>query len=155
MGILNDNLEGWRAKLDTFGWGWDDNDHKSRKINEARMRAKYYGAKYIIHRPALRYALNHSRSVSTPQGQLSESPTTVPGHSSQHASPALQHNHPTTTLLRRNSEMGPPRRTSETLDPRIRQAAEVCIQAAIRSTTVFDAVSGRLIITNIFGTAHA
>jgi hypothetical protein len=29
------------------------------------------------------------------------------------------------------------------------------VEAAIRSTTVFDAVKDRLIVTNIFGTAHA
>jgi hypothetical protein len=34
-------------------------------------------------------------------------------------------------------------------------AAEACVAAAMRSTTVFDSVPERIIITNVFGTAHA
>ena len=34
-------------------------------------------------------------------------------------------------------------------------ACKICVESAIRSTTAFDKVRRRLIITNIFGTAHA
>ena len=53
--ILDTNLDSWRGMLKD--WDWDEDDHQSTDINVARMRAKYYGAKYITHRPALQYAL--------------------------------------------------------------------------------------------------
>lgn len=46
-------------------------------------------------------------------------------------------------------------RCVENLKDEIREGAEACIHAAIRSTTAFDGVPPRLIVTNIFGTAHA
>lgn len=96
--VLNENLERWRNQLGVV-WGWDDDDHQCDNINEA---------KYVIHRPALHYALKVACS--------------------------LQH---------------------ESLEPLIIQAAQTCISAAIRSNTVFDKVSERLIVTNIFGIARA
>jgi hypothetical protein len=54
--------------------------------------------------------------------------------------------------------MGPPRPQGlslEHLDPKVREGSRICIQAAINSTTALDGVEGRLIVTNIFGTAHA
>jgi hypothetical protein len=54
--------------------------------------------------------------------------------------------------------MGPPPRTGpslEDLDPNVRRASEICIQAAVNSTIAFDGVKGRLVVTNILGTAHA
>ena len=39
--------------------------------------------------------------------------------------------------------------------PDLLEGARVYIQAAIRSTTVFNKVPRRLLVTNIFGTAHA
>jgi len=46
MLVLSENLEDWRKMLND--WDWDDNNHESPNINIARMRGKYYGAKYII-----------------------------------------------------------------------------------------------------------
>jgi hypothetical protein len=110
MKVLNENLERWRDQLGVV-WGWDDDNHQCNHINEARMRGKYYGAKYVIHRPALQYALKVACS--------------------------------------------PQQRNCESSDPLIIQAAQTCISAAIRSTTVFDRIPERLIVTNIFDTARA
>ncbi|KAH1372036.1 hypothetical protein KXX49_000372, partial [Aspergillus fumigatus] len=56
---------------------WKDADPPSNNINVARMRAKYYGTRYIIHRPLLYQALHFaglpypnltSASVGSPAG---------------------------------------------------------------------------------------
>ena len=147
--ILNTNIDEWRKMLND--WDWDDNDHQSENINVARMRAKYYGAKYIIHRPVLYYALQHANPATTPNSKYSDSPE--PGHA--FASP-VQHAHSPSGRSRRPSEMGPPGRGSSVkVDGKIISASRKCVEAAIRSTTAFDKVPRRLIITNIFGTAHA
>ena len=156
---LNKQLEEWKGLQDIQGVGWTDqgsDDHKNEDINIARMRGKYYGAKYIINRPALAYALSlcpRSGSSSTPRSHPTESPIFGPGHNPQLASPAGGHT--PGTGYRRQNEMGPPLRLMDRLDPRVVKAATACVWAAVRSTTAFDGVQGRLIITNIFGTAHA
>ena len=147
--ILNTNVNEWRSMLSD--WDWSDDDHQSENINVARMRAKYYGAKYIIHRPVLYYALQHAVTPHTPSSKYSDSPE--PSHA--FASP-VQQTHSPSGRSRRPSEMGPPGRSSTVkLDSKIIQASSNCVEAAIRSTTSFDKVPRRLIITNIFGTAHA
>lgn len=126
------------------------------------MRAKYYGVKYIINRPALRYLLATrsgatSGSTSTPGSRPSESPV-GPGHRSQFPSPAIAHNQAGGAKLRRQSEMAPPSGSAEPSALKkddLVLLAEECIKAAFRSTTVFDDVPERIIITNVFGTAHA
>jgi hypothetical protein len=129
---LNINLEAWRSSLKD--WNWNDREHKSADINVARMRAKYYGAKYIIHRPALRYLLTLRTGVTpTSDSRLSESPDGFAG--------------------RGQIEIAPPYQTS--FEAEVQVAAEACVAAAVKSTTVFDCVPERIIITNIFGTAHA
>ena len=146
---LNTNIAEWRKMLND--WDWDDDDHQSENINVARMRAKYYGAKYIIHRPVLYYALQHANPATAPNNKYSDSPG--PGHA--FASP-VQHAHSPSGRSRRPSEMGPPSRGSSVkVDGKILSASRECVEAAIRSTTAFDKVPRRLIITNIFGTAHA
>jgi Fungal Zn(2)-Cys(6) binuclear cluster domain len=147
--ILNTNIDAWRTMLSD--WDWDDDDHQSENINVARMRAKYYGAKYIIHRPVLYYALRTAVPSSTPGSKQSDSPEPAGAF----ASP-LQHTYSPSGQGRRGSEMGPPGRiTGVRLEDKIVAASKECVQAAIRSTTAFDKVPRRLIITNIFGTAHA
>ncbi|KIX10658.1 uncharacterized protein Z518_01742 [Rhinocladiella mackenziei CBS 650.93] len=141
MAILDENLEDWRKMLND--WDWDDNDHESSNINIARMRGKYYGAKYIIWRPAVQYALSQ---VGGPTGndQTSESPAGY-GQGSELTSPSV------------SNLIAPGRSTKEAppISQQLLDAAKICIQAAIRSTTVFDKVPRRLVTTNIFGTAHA
>ena len=141
LDILNDNADSWRGMLND--WDWDDDDHQSTNINVARMRAKYYGAKYIINRPALHYLLRVvGVQPPTPNIKQSDSPQ------AQSGSPAGR--------ARRSSGMPPPGRTADiVLEADILPHARKCVDAAIRSTTAFDAISGRLIITNVFGTLHA
>ena len=153
MRTLDDNLENWRNLLND--WNWDDNDHMSSDINVARMRAKYYGAKYIIHRPALQYALafcSGTGGSSTTRSHRSESPAVGPSYQPQQL---VSHGEAVSLNARRQSKTRLPTPAIERLDPRARKGAKACIWAAIRSTTAFDRVPERIIITNMFCTAHA
>jgi hypothetical protein len=106
---LSRNLDVWRENLPIF-MQWDEGDPPANEINAARMRAKYYGARYIIHRPLLYDALHRQ----PPEVRLHELPE------------------------------------------QLRAACDICIRSAIKSTEAFDGVAGhRLVVTNIFGTAHA
>ena len=123
---------------------WNDDDPPDTDINVARLRAKVYGARYIIHRPFLNYALHSpglrdsiDRQLTSLRKPQFESPTG-----------------------REQGAMAPPSRERSERDTEIQEilrSAEQCIDAAIRSTEAFDGVrrQGRLIVTNIFGTAHA
>lgn len=154
--VLGSNLEDWRNVLGN--WNWDDDNHQHSDVNVARMRGKYYGAKYILHRPALYWALHFSSSPSTPLSRPSESPG-GPGYGSEFSSPAITHSfgsHQASAANRRVSDMRPPPvKSVEPLEKWIIEASQKCVHAAIRSTTAFDKVPPRLVITNIFGTAHA
>ena len=54
-------------------------------------------------------------------------------------------------------QMGPPRAPLNSYLGEVLQSASIAVKAAIRSTTAFDEAMEmkRLIVTNIFGTAHA
>ena len=47
------------------------------------------------------------------------------------------------------------RRTYSELPLKLQHACKVCVISAIQSTEAFDGIKGRLVVTNIFGTAHA
>lgn len=102
---------------------WHDTDEPASNINAARLRAKYYGACYIIHRPFLRYAMENDIF----------SDTSSPG------------------------SMGPPHTVTHFEREQVLKSCKICITAAVQSTVAFDRVMDkeRLIVTNIFGTAHA
>lgn len=140
MLVLSENLEDWRKMLND--WDWDDNDHESPNINIARMRGKYYGAKYIIWRPALQHAL--MQAAPGKKDPTSES-SSGNGDSSEFTSPAMGNAH----IPNRSTKELP------TISKQLLEGSRVCVEAAIRSTTVFDKVPRRLVTTNIFGTVHA
>ncbi|KAF7590269.1 hypothetical protein BBP40_003107 [Aspergillus hancockii] len=158
--ILSMNLELWRNSLPTV-MKWKDTDPPSEEINVARMRAKYYGARYIIHRPLLYHALHH-------YGQLgfrasSDDPpteaTAMTSSKSQRVSSSLSHSQSATNMARLSSDMGPASGLTgvahRDLPIKLRRACKVCIDSAMLSTVAFDGVKGRPVVTNIFGTAHA
>ena len=150
LDILNDNLENWRKMLGD--WDWDDDNYESPNINMARMRAKYYGAKYIIHRPILQYLLRNS-SFQTASIKHSDSPHVQADSSSLSL---VQHGGSRSSLGQRLDEiLSPGRNAYSSLERDLIPYAQKCVKAAIRSTTAFDSVPSRLIVTNIFGTAHA
>jgi hypothetical protein len=160
---LSMNLDLWRTSLPD-SMKWKDSDEPANEINAARMRAKYYGARYIIHRPLLYHALHygHTGARIGPIGQASaESPT-----SPQQMSPSISHTNRSTNMARMSSELGftpalangwtAPKVNLRDLPKKLRVACKICIDSAVLSTEAFDGVGGhRLVVTNIFGTAHA
>ena len=125
----------WRSNLpESLQW---EEKSTAQNINDARLRGKFYGALYIIHRPFLHAALDYD--FETP-------PIQSPPNNNPNANNATQ-------------PMGPPvinadyvKRREETVD-----LAKICIEAAIKSTEAFDGIMDhrRLTVTNIMGTAHA
>lgn len=137
MDTLNNNLEDWRRLLKRrpeSDWNNENKNHKSKNVNEARMRGKYYGAKYIIHRPALEYILKDA--IKPRVSPLQQQNAAYTASSDQHTP--------------RSTQSSP-----DLTDTRLWDAAKTCIEAAKRSTTVFDDVPTPLILTNIYGTAQA
>ncbi|KAG2411767.1 hypothetical protein HFD88_009323 [Aspergillus terreus] len=176
--ILSMNLELWRSSLPEI-MKWKDSDPPSKDINVARMRAKYYGARYIIHRPLLYHALHYATqpgananpnarasSIDTPTAPAVG--TVASGSKSQQVSPSMTHSQSATGMARLSSDAGAARNppppnptpgqgpsTYRELPTKLRRACKVCIESAIMSTEAFDGIEGRPIVTNIFGTAHA
>ncbi|KAF7115349.1 hypothetical protein CNMCM5793_002165 [Aspergillus hiratsukae] len=170
--ILSMNLELWRNSLPDI-MKWKDTDPPSKDINVARMRAKYYGARYIIHRPLLYHALHYAGLPPNPTSASVESPagSVLSGSKSQQVSPSITHSQRATNMARLSSDMGMAVHSAPSsfqggpgsmgtiayrdLPPKLRRACKVCIDSAILSTEAFDGIDGRPIVTNIFGTAHA
>ncbi|ODH49080.1 hypothetical protein GX48_04805 [Paracoccidioides brasiliensis] len=177
---LSYNLESWRTGLPD-NMRWEESDSPSDNIIIARMRAKYYGARYIIHRPLLHHALHpsnfssdavvntavafqNSSNMSTSHARISPPSIMVnPGQLSTN-NPAEMYandmgppNRPVTLAPNQPQRVQhmPPQVSINSLDPKIRKACQACIDAAIQSTVAFDGVKGRPVVTNIFGTAHA
>ncbi|MCJ1310842.1 hypothetical protein MMC25_004509 [Agyrium rufum] len=147
----------WRCSVPR-SFRWDDDKYQSRNINEARLRAKYYGAVYIIHRPFLYAALHEKRYAEMSTAKLEEARIRIldrvdkiKGAMKEERLTAEPHNYFSSPLSK---------------DDEVLYSVQCCLQAAIRSTKVFDEIwcdgsegmyrpPNRLIVTNIFGTAHA
>ncbi|KKA18870.1 clr-1 [Rasamsonia emersonii CBS 393.64] len=152
--VLSMNLEFWRKSLPDV-MKWDDRDPPASDINTARMRAKYYGARYIIHRPVLCHVLHY----------MSPAQSTAEGAQSQQVSPSMAQGQRAPGMARWSSDMGNSGRPNQAdiwpgvafkdLHVKLQRACKICIESAIQSTEAFDGIKGRLIVTNIFGTAHA
>ncbi|KAK4614344.1 uncharacterized protein CLAFUR5_09229 [Fulvia fulva] len=115
---------------------WDDSDAPPSDILAARLRAKYWGARYIINRPFLDYALHIMALVrdGTPVEKAARD-----GHGNPRDKAEIH-------LFKAIQKLG---------DEQVWTAAKRCIHAAMQSTVAFDGVDGRLVVTNIHGTAHA
>lgn len=115
---------------------WEDTDPPSVDINKARLRGKWYGGQYIVHRPYLHKALELDA-----EGQLDQ---------------YMQRKYEQSVY--QAGAMGPPPTSAPdpTLDFLLNSARK-CIHAAQSSTLAFDGYSDhrRLTVTNILGTSHA
>lgn len=128
-------LERWRTGLPP-PYMWNDPDPPASDILEARLRAKYWGARYIANRPFLDYALHVL--PHTKEGRTIE------------ASALDSHGNP-----RDRAELHLFKAISQMPEDSIWEATRRCIEAAMQSTVAFDGVPDRLIVTGIHGTAHA
>jgi hypothetical protein len=158
---LESQLDSWRSALPD-PLRWNDHDPPPDDINHARLRAKYWGCRYIIYRPFVHHAL-HPDGVNTSFSVPNESPSMPNRNISSHGTPRQEHSSPQhyeyTRRYSMNSEpsMPPPVLSSALphMDAKLEELCRRCIEAAIRSTEAFKNVIGRPIVTNIFGTAHA
>lgn len=156
---LAKDLDDWRKSLPAV-LQWDDSEPPAEEINAARIRAKYWGAMYVIHRPFLHHAIHAQtpqRSATTPDDEptfsvrrlQADSREVTPGATrvlSRVDSRRIETLYPTTG------------HTTSTQPQNIREReCRICVEAAMQSTVAFDGVRkyGRPIVTNIFGTAHA
>lgn len=128
-------LDGWRALLPEV-LNWEDNEDPPSGILSARLRAKYWGARYVINRPFLDYALHIMPHVK--EGSSMED-AAIDAHRNPRDKAEIH-------LFKAIQLMG---------EGEIWSACKRCIEAAMQSTVALDGVPDRLIVTNIHGTAHA
>lgn len=144
-------VQALEEQLRTMAWvsadfHFNEKDPPANDLMEARLRAKYWGARVIIYRPFIRFVLEFSDKLKQrPDGAGMLNKETVGGIGvfTQHdASAFVGHGHGITGY--------------ESLDSNVTAYAERGIAALIQSTLAFHGVDGkRLLVTNIFGTAHA
>ncbi|KAK3643851.1 hypothetical protein LTR56_009946 [Elasticomyces elasticus] len=128
-------LDLWREGLPP-ALRWVDDAPPPSDILNARLRAKYWGARYVVNRPFLDYALHvmpHVKNGKTVR-EVAKDANNDPRDEAD-----IQ-------LFEAIAGM-------TNLD--IWNACERCIAAALKSTVAFDGVPSRLVVTNIHGTAHA
>lgn len=130
-----ETLDNWRKTLPP-ALRWNDDDPPPPDILDARLRAKYWGARYVINRPFLDYALHIMPHAKEGVG-IEDVARDAHGNPRELAE---------VQLFKAIAEMG---------EPEIWEATQRCIAAAMHSTVAFDGVPDRLVITNIHGTAHA
>ncbi|KAF2152470.1 hypothetical protein K461DRAFT_226348 [Myriangium duriaei CBS 260.36] len=125
-----DSLDGLRET-----YGWQDEEPPATDILEARVRGKFYGAKYICLRPYLDYVLHAMKEVRSGEAleTLAKDAYGRPRHSDLKLYAAI----------------------ATMTEEEIIERAKWCVESAILSTEAFDGVPGRLIMTNIVGTSHA
>ncbi|EKG17627.1 hypothetical protein MPH_05075 [Macrophomina phaseolina MS6] len=136
--MLEEQLQGWRVTLPSW-LTWDDSDEPSDDINKARMRAKYYGARYIITRPILHWAIHTNPAPTFLMKQYGFTPA------DENDSPDPSENLVSDSLSKASWH-------------KVMMASKRCVESAVQSTIAFDGIENanqRLIVTNIFGTAHA
>lgn len=118
---------------------WKESDPPANTILGARLRAKYYGAQVITYRHFVLKILRHSAAKSTQYHQVFYEDGFKPG-----------------IPLPDMSELAT---TIGDVDPKVHEYARNAINALISSTQAFhglgDPGEKRLIVTNVWGTAHA
>lgn len=134
------NLESIKESL--VKMNWDENDKPAKDILGARLRAKYYGAKVITYRSfVLRILINSAEK--SPKMQSRQVKSIINEYKFGIIDPEID-----------NSGT-----RKEEPDPKYLELAERGINALIKSTTAFHGLGdpgiSRLIVTNVWGTAHA
>jgi hypothetical protein len=133
---------------------WNENDPPAYKdILAARLRAKFYGAQVVMYRPFVREVLQYSWSVRQqervqPKSEiLKEIPKDeIPGSAFQ--------SRPSVTASKK--DMSEDDIAKRNFDKNEWHYIELGIKALINSTKAFWGLGDeRLIVTNVFGTAHA
>ncbi|OTB00677.1 hypothetical protein M426DRAFT_15268 [Hypoxylon sp. CI-4A] len=125
---IEEMLRNSRNRWVPGSYRWNDNDPPANDILGARLRAKYWGSQVILYRPFLRAILERE---PWPYSNAAGSPDDqTPGEMDE---------------IPRN------------IDHRVLHYAGLAIHALVESTRAFHGIPStqRIIITNVFGTAHA
>lgn len=130
-------LDRWRDML-KVPLAWEDGDPPATNILGARLRAKYWGARYVVNRPFLDFMIHFMPHIHTKAGLTLENVA--------NDARGVPRDKADIHLFKAIEKMG---------NSAIVHASRLCIQAAIQSTVALDNVPDRLIVTNIHGTAHA
>ncbi|KAK7633932.1 hypothetical protein IWX48DRAFT_687161, partial [Phyllosticta citricarpa] len=136
--LLEEQLQSWRDTVPAW-MRWDDADEPASDMNMARMRAKYYGARYIIARPILHFAIH-----------CNPAPAFLMKKYGYTEADEADEPDPTEPLISDD--------TTKVSWYKVVRACKRCVDSAVQSTIAFDGIQNentRLIVTNIFGTAHA
>lgn len=140
---IDEGIEGLQTQLKNArevwvpkAFRWLDPEPPAGDILSARLRAKYWGSQVIIYRPFVRHLLDHER---IPYGAYKDA--RFP-HPDDFASLGI--------------ELGD-QPIPHGVDPRTLNYARLGIEALIQSTRAFHGMprGQRIIVTNVFGTAHA
>ncbi|KAK5168588.1 hypothetical protein LTR04_006263 [Oleoguttula sp. CCFEE 6159] len=153
---LQTQLQEWRDTLPK-PLTWNDSEPPSKDINAARLRAKYYGARYVINRPLLHHALdNPNFRAPVPTRTGSPANTTDRMASPMHLAPSHSQSGTHSPVRNQGDAIGMMRKSTDGFPKKVAQACETCVLAAIASTVAFDGfLPDRFLVTNIFGTANA
>lgn len=150
-------LEQWRETLPPQ-IQWDDSDPPAKDINAARLRAKYYGAKYIIHRPFLNFYIHGLVNDPGRHHQNSDSPALSNAELTRDSPSSGAPATPAGSAGRRPSVNNTDVNAMSLGPNAIEAHCKKCLDAAVQSTSAFhafDTLTNRPVLTNIFGTAHA
>lgn len=128
-------LTAWRECLPPR-LAWKDDDPEPSDILAARLRAKYWGARYVINRPFLDFGLHILPGLKA--GDSLEN-LARDGYGNKRDKAEVH-------LFKAIQQLG---------EREVWRASQRCVFAAMKSTVAFDGVKDRLIVTNIHGTAHA
>lgn len=145
------NLDLWRFSLPDE-MIWNDEGNPAKEISTAFMRASYYRARYIIHRPLLYHALRYAPL------RVSARDDTGSTFDSQRESFYDGIEHFDVELAHKNIRIGDWKLHNillRDLPGKLRRACKICVDSAILHTTAFDSIENGFVMTNIFGIAHA
>ncbi|TVY47926.1 hypothetical protein LOCC1_G001631 [Lachnellula occidentalis] len=130
------NIRGFAGAM-----AWEYSDPPAKDILEARLRAKYYGANVITYRPFVLKILNRFHPWKPETDDQREQYTN--DFKAGIDAPSIDSS---ATRV-------------DQIDPKVLEYAKNCIHALVKSTTAFwglgDPGKVRIIVTNIWGTAHA
>ncbi|KAF8464464.1 hypothetical protein BDZ91DRAFT_764129 [Kalaharituber pfeilii] len=179
---LDFQLEQWKLAL-PVPLRWGEGDPPSSDINAARLRAKYFGARYIIHRPFVYHAVHGwlSQAGTSPVPRNAEggagagSPGSVVGTPKRELGGEAGRIRSVTPPGKGGAGVGVSGTgagggagagvpgggsggSGGSGDALMEASCRKCLDSAVQSTIAFHAFSAsqnRPIITNVFGTAHA
>ncbi|RKF72256.1 putative c6 zinc finger domain-containing protein [Golovinomyces cichoracearum] len=139
--LLSESLNGIHVYAPTMRWVVDQPDPPN-DILGARLRAKYYGARVITYRPFVLQVLERSEpaypeNLQSPVEQISDE------YLSEVKAPIVKHDI----------------KAIKDIDPKALEYVRLGLKALINSTTAFHGLGHpgekRIIVTNVWGTAHA